>query len=619
MVKNSYSSSWQRDLAELRYLASAHPYIVDASSAPPKPTASSNNRVLSIVNSMTHAQTFDYLNIEYEPLRKVLKKKGYAKPCIPSPVLSGYFILKNVDAHNKIDADIVTLRKGACVYKGGNYFFDPRDCPPSDGVGTWVGSAETGAIYAQRYHGGITSYVMKRDASFLSLTERSIRWLLNHATSDEDAYAIQAKWGVGLKNISEQIALIHQVLPNHNIRFFPSQHRIFPNCAKYSAGDLYRSFGNGRTDRLAAHAVINVLMSYTDARIDGWYSPMTSSLLNNASMEEILVFGGPGCPLQENPRDPLHWRNWVHSLEKALSEGGPSIDVRLNYPNKFVFDHETFGARNFMIPRFIRHIRDIWPDNQFDIAYTRKSAIRSNHDLAIHAVNSLRNINQLKGSHDTLREILELHTNASIVLLQAFPSSMQKDLSKIIKTEFGGKWRVKGYVLDGPEEDYGNDRDDRLHILLVSKGIRVSMMKRPQNIDMIQAGAEHAILTGVGHKIVIPSMRKGVSLVDKFSNPLPIDEFASNLKENTEQRTAYLESIVSDQSTIVMSHIEQDVDGSFVNALKKMGFMGKTESNSARNTVTDLIMCRSSPNSNVRIGLLPYPFTGYLPVVATLR
>jgi hypothetical protein len=493
-----------------------------------------------------------------------------------------------------------------------------------------VGSAETGAMYAQRYYGGITSYVMKRDASFLSLTERSIRWLLKHATSDEDTHAIQAKWGVGLKSISEQIDLIHQLLPNQNIRFFPSQHRIFPNCAKYSAGDLYRSFGNGRTDRLAAYAVINVLMSYTDVRIDGWYSPMTSSLLNNASIEEILVFGGHDCPLQENPTDPLHWRNWIHSLEKSLSEGrAASIDVRLNYPNKFVFDHETFGARNFMIPRFIRHVRDMWPGNRFDLAYTKKTAIRSNHDLAIHAVNSLRNINKLKDSHDTLREILELHANACVVLLQAFPGSMQKDLSKIIKTEFGGKWRVKGYVLDGggPEDDMIDgidDRDDRLHILLVAKGIRVSMIKRPEHIDMIQAGAEHVILTGVGidkHKVVIPSMRKGLSLVDKYSNPLPVDELASNLKENTEQRNAYLESIISDNSTIVMSHVEQDVDGSFLNALEGMGFMGNPEPNSARDTVTDLIMCRSLPKSksNVRIGLLPYPFTGYLPVVATLQ
>lgn len=601
---------WRQDLSDLRKLSTEHPEILsDAySRARRGPMPPPDPMTVKIIQSMMENITFDYSKIDYAPLQRALIDRGEC--------LSNAFGASE-DEHPFAAADVVTILKGTSVYKGGSFFFDPRDCPPSAQDFTWAGTSHVAAMYAHRFHGGITAYRMRRDASFLRLTERSIRWLLSHCQSEDDRMAIQRKWGVGLSSVRDQIMLIHDVLPDQTILYYPNRHPYLGHgaCKLKGTSDLNRSFGHGVTDRMAARAVANVFTSTgVHGILDGWYSPIQTSLLSNAFSEELLVFGGAGCPLSEDMRDPLHWRNWVGKLEALL--GG--LDVRMQTGVKnFKFAHDDFRMRNFMIPRFIDRVHKQWPGDQFDLAWSKRVRPTTRHHIAIHEVNSLKNINALKSAQNTLSEILELHAGALVVLLNGFPMTHLKVLEQSLhslKLKKGG-WRVK-YFRQNDTEDEPDPDDIHINVLLVQSGARIILMDRPADTPRKQAGPQYAIVSiGRGKRIILPNLKNGEYILDRFGKPLPPNELTTNLRTNSEHRRRYLRSIIPSTASIVMVHLSQDVDGTVSDVLSELGFSRQVNANDARNRVSDHLCVRGV---QAELSLLPYPFTGFLPVVASI-
>jgi hypothetical protein len=334
-------------------------------------------------------ETFDYMAMDVPAIRELDRtRRRVAKArfgaCLARADAPGLLygergrFVEEPDGSGSGGYRVLVLPEGTHFFKGTRYFNDSLRAAGGAGAVLpfmWVGNAQTAAMYAQRYQGGLTAYRATRELRLFVLTRENCRRL--HAATpwrrrrtrgspedpeeaaaaarytaegmaeadradrpfyDPDApfdplspfvrMAFETKFGVGI-TLGEQARRAaafrdpsDPAMPIYRTR------RVgrFTYCAH---PERTRIFGTGANDRVVAaffratagasgaSGAAGATAGGPSIRIDGWFSPESFSPFHCGLSEELLLLPELGG-VAVDAHHPLHWTNWFSSLAPLL-------------------------------------------------------------------------------------------------------------------------------------------------------------------------------------------------------------------------------------------------------------------------------------------------------------
>ena len=473
---------------------------------------------------------------------------------------------------------ICNIPKGTLLFKGMRYFFtkdyEEQYIKNNNIKEIWLGTIKIGAVYADRYQGGLNVYKVKKNLNLLVISNyNNLKKLYKLLKKSNEKKAFCLKFGVGC-DVNEQIKNILEINRWKDEIWITNEIIKEDN---YFYNKKIRQYGIGSNDRV----VSKIIKKYLGEIIDGWisYETYTPYTYHGKLSGEILLFDYN--KLSRDTQHPLDWYQWKNELPIKIS---PNFMLNSNFMGK----NSNFRFTNFYNNHKYKPIK-----------------YKNNYKILTLNVHYLESINEYDTRDDCYKYLIKLleDIDADIIGLQEFP---EKYIKKLKKTKYN--------IIYTPNGSHNN----ALNCILLTKHkiTKFKIIKQYEGIK--KRNSIYAIISNK-YSVILTHFPIG-----KRYNSLNYPELLKIYKTNVKTRIKFLKTLLRYKPNFLIGDMNfnpVDIESKFIrnktNYSKSMKQNIKSiKYSSGYGILVDYILFNNHINiKNPKYKAIKYPYSDHLPVL----